>query len=454
MTDSTRDWQELDRAHHVHPFTDPQTILQQGVKVITRGEGVYVWDSAGNKILDGMAGLWCVNVGYGRRELVEAATRQMEILPYYNTFWQTSTPPQIELVEQLASVTPPGLDHFFFTNSGSEANDTIIRLVRHYWKAVGKPSKHVFIGRTLAYHGSTLGAVSLGGMKPMHDMEPAVLPGFAHIMHPHWYALGGDLTPEEFGIRAARALEEKILELGPDNVAAFIGDPVQGAGGVIDPPRSYWPEIERICRKYDILLVADEVICGFGRTGNWFGCETFGFSPDLMTMAKGLSSGYLPIAAVAMNGRVFEGLSRGGLLSHGYTYSGHPVASAVAVENIRLIKREGLVERVRDDIGPYFRAALQDLADSHPIVGELRGAGLMAALQLVRDKSDRTPFADGDNPAIRCRDICLENKLIMRAVGQAMILSPALVISRSEVDELVDKARIGLDATARMFGLL
>src|SRR5690606_2965844 len=299
-----------------------------------------------------------------------------------------------------------------------------------------------------------LGAVSLGGMKPMHDMEPAVLPGFAHIMHPHWYALGGALTPEEFGIRAARALEEKILELGPDNVAAFIGEPVQGAGGVIDPPRTYWPEIERICRKYDILLVADEVICGFGRTGNWFGCETYGFTPDLMTLAKGLSSGYLPIAAVARNGGGLEGISRGGLLSHGYTYSGHPVTCAVAAANIRLIQREGLVERVRDDIGPYFRSSLQELADSHPIVGELRGAGLMAALELVRDKEHRTPFANEDNAAIKCRDICLENNLIMRAVGQAMILSPALVISRSEVDELVEKAKIGLDQTARMFGLL
>lgn len=454
MKKTTREWQELDRAHHVHPFTDPQVILQHGVKVITRAEGVYVWDNDGNKILDGMAGLWCVNVGYGRKELVEAARQQMEVLPYYNTFWQTSTPAQIDLAEQLAAVTPPGLDHFFYANSGSEANDTIIRLVRHFWKSAGKPSKHIFIGRTLAYHGSTLGAVSLGGMKPMHAMEHAILPGFEHIMHPHWYSLGGDLTPDEFGLKAAQALEHKILELGPDNVAAFIGEPVQGAGGVIDPPRTYWPEIERICRKYDILLVADEVICGFGRTGNWFGCETYGFTPDLMTLAKGLSSGYLPIAAVAMNGRVFEGISRGGLLSHGYTYSGHPVACAVAAANIRLIQREGLVERVRDDIGPYFRSSLQELADSHPIVGELRGAGLMAALELVRDKEHRTPFANEDNAAIKCRDICLENNLIMRAVGQAMILSPALVISRSEVDELVEKAKIGLDQTARMFGLL
>jgi putrescine aminotransferase len=450
---STLEWQQLDSAHHVHPFTDPKALTKRGVRVITRADGAYVWDSDGNKILDGMAGLWCVNVGYGRQELVDAATRQMQELPYYNSFFQTATPSQIELGQALAEVTPPGLDHFFFANSGSEANDTVIRIARHYWHLQGKPNKRTFIARTMGYHGSTLAAVSLGGMPHMHALDKALLPGFAHIMHPHWYTMGGTLSRNEFGIVAARALEDKILELGPDNVAAFIGEPVQGAGGVIDPPETYWPEIQRICRKYDILLVADEVICGFGRTGQWFGSQTFGIEPDLMPMAKGLSSGYLPISAVAMNKRVFEAVNEGGLLAHGYTYSGHPAACAVAIANIRLMQREKLVERVRADIAPYFRARLQELADDHPIVGELRGSGLLAGLQLVKDKARRTIFTTEDDAANQCRDLCLDHHLIMRAVGQTMVLSPPLIITRAQVDELVSKVKIGLDLTARRFGL-
>lgn len=450
---TTLEWQQLDSAHHVHPFNDPKALAKRGVRVIERADGAYVWDSDGNKILDGMAGLWCVNVGYGRQELVDAAARQMQELPYYNSFFQSSTPSQIELGRALAEVTPPGLDHFFFANSGSEANDTVIRFARHYWHVKGKPTKRTFIARKLGYHGSTLAAVSLGGMSHMHALDKVLLPGFAHIMHPHWYLLGGTQSPEEFGLTAARALEDKILELGADNVAAFIGEPVQGAGGVIDPPSTYWPEIQRICRKYDILLVADEVICGFGRTGQWFGSQTYGIEPDMMPMAKGLSSGYLPISAVAMSDRVFETVREGGLLAHGYTYSGHPASCAVAVANIRLIQREKLVERVREDIGPYFRSRLQDLADRHPIVGELRGVGLLAGLQLVRDKATKTLFKPEDDAANKCRDFCLQNHLIMRAVDQTMVLSPPLIVTRAQVDELVAKVRIGLDLTARQLGV-
>ena len=450
---STPEWQELDRAHHVHPFTDPKILAGKGAKIFTRGEGVYVWDSEGNKILDGMAGLWCVNVGYGRRELIDAATSQLETLPYYNSFFHSAVPSQIELARRLAELTPTGLKHFFYANSGSEANDTIIRLVRHYWKVAGKPDKRTFIGRTLGYHGSTLAAVSLGGMPHMRAMDREPLPGFAQIEHPHWYTQGGNLTLAEFGLKAARRLEEKILELGADNVAAFIGEPVQGAGGVFDPPPGYWPEIQRICRKYDILLVADEVICGFGRTGNWFGSQTYDIAPDLMPMAKGLSSGYLPIAAVAMNERFFDVIHGGGTLAHGYTYSGHPVACAVALANIRLIQEEGLVERVRDDIGPYFQTRLREFASSHPIVGEIRGAGLMAAVQLVKDKGGRILFTEQDDAAVKCREFCLQHNLIMRAVGQAMVLSPPLIITRAQVDELIAKAKVGLDLTAQHFGL-
>ncbi|RXZ66387.1 aspartate aminotransferase family protein [Pelagerythrobacter rhizovicinus] len=454
ITTTTAEWQALDREHHLHPFTDPKVLGEQGVRVFTQADGCYIWDSDGNKILDTMAGLWCVNVGYGRQELVDAASKQMATLPYYNTFFSSSTPTQIRLARRLSELTPAGLDYFFFANSGSEANDTIIRLVRHFWEVQGQPSKNVFIGRTLGYHGSTLAATSLGGMAPMHAMGQSLLPGFEHIIEPHWYRHGQGKTPEEFGLEAARALETKILELGAENVAAFVGEPLQGAGGVIDPPSTYWPEIQRICKKYDVLLVADEVICGFGRTGNWFGSDTYGIEPDLMPMAKGLSSGYLPIAAVAMNKRVSDAINGGGVISHGYTYSGHPVSCAVALANIDIIEREGLIDKVREETAPYFRDSLQQLADSHPIVGELRGVSLIAGLQLVRDKASREFFAPTEQPAIECREHCIGENLILRAVGHTMVACPPLTIGRSEIDEMIEKTKIGLDKTAAAHGLL
>jgi len=451
----TSQWQELDREHHVHPFSDPDALGKKGVRVITRGEGSYIWDSEGNKILDGMAGLWCVNVGYGRTELMDAAHEQMKELPYYNSFFQTSHRPQIELSRLLSEVTPEGFNHFFFAGSGSEANDTNVRLVRHYWDVKGQSSKKTFISRKNAYHGSTLAATSLGGMGYMHNMggeKGSLLPGFEHIGQPFWYTEGGDLSPEEFGLKRAQELEEKILALGADNVAAFIGEPIQGAGGVIVPPSTYWPEIQRICKKYDILLIADEVICGFGRTGNWFGSETMQIKPDLITMAKGMSSGYLPIAAIGMQDHVFEVLNKGGDINHGYTYSGHPVASAVAIANINYIQEHQLVEKVRDETGPYLHAGLKDLVENHPLVGEARGSGLMAGIQLVKDKSSRALYEDVDAASL-CRDHCFQNNLIMRAVDQSMIISPPLTISKAEVDELLDKAKTCLDATARDLGL-
>lgn len=455
MTRSTGEWQAMDRAHHMHPFTDSKTLSARGTRVITRAEGCYIWDNEGNKILDGMAGLWCVAVGYGRRELVDAATRQMLDLPYYNSFFQTSTPTQIELSQKLSELTPPGLNHFFFANSGSEANDTIIRLARLYWALMGKPNKRTFIGRTWGYHGSTAAASSLGGMPAMHTQDGKNLPEFAHISHPHWYLRGGDLSQDEFGIQAARELETKILELGAENVAAFIGEPVQGAGGVIDPPRTYWPEIQRICRKYDVLLVADEVICGFGRLGYWFGSEMYDIKPDFMPMAKGLSSGYLPISAAAVHDRIFEVLNeKAGMVHHGYTYSGHPAACAVALANIELIKKEEIIARVRHDTAPYFRKAMEQVAKGHPIVGECRGVGLLAGFQLVKDQAKRTVFAPEQEVGIRAREFATQNNLIMRPLGMStVVLSPPLVISHSEIDEMADKVKRSLDDTAKLFGL-
>ncbi|MDX1512933.1 MAG: aspartate aminotransferase family protein [Gammaproteobacteria bacterium] len=449
----TAEWQRLDTAHHLHPFTDYKILGKKGSRIITRAEGVYLWDSEGNKILDGMAGLWCVNLGYGRKELIEAGCAQLRELPYYNNFFQTTHPPAVELATLLAEVTPPHLNHAFFTNSGSEANDTVMRLVRHYWSLMGKPWRRIIISRENAYHGSTMAGASLGGMKPMHAQGGLPIPGIEHIEQPYWFKRGGELTPDEFGLKAARALERKIAEVGPDNVAAFIAEPVQGAGGVIVPPASYWPEIVRICEKHGILLVSDEVICGFGRTGKWFGGDHFNLEPDLMPMAKGLSSGYQPIGGVMVSDRVVDVLmDKGGEFFHGYTYSGHPVAAAVAAENIRILRNESVVERVGQDIAPYFQTRLAELAD-HPLVGEVRGLGLLGALELVSDKPSRTGFENEGSVGLKCREHCFENGLVMRSVLDTMILSPPLIITPEQIDELVEKARLCLDLTARDLGI-
>jgi putrescine aminotransferase len=344
-------------------------------------------------------------------------------------------------------LTTPGLNHVFFGSSGSDANDTIVRMVRHYWNLQGKPAKKTIIGRELGYHGSTMTGASLGGMRAMHAQADLPLPGFAHILPPYWYGRGGDLSPAEFGLAAARALETKILDLGPDKVAAFIGEPIMGAGGVIVPPDTYWPEIQRICRRHDVLLIADEVICGFGRTGRWFGSQHFGIAPDFMTMAKGITSGYVPLSAVMVGDRVAEGLiEKGGEFHHGYTYSGHPVACAVAIENIRILKEEGLIERVREKTGPYLAARLGELAD-HPLVGEIRTVGFIGAIELVKDKAKREFFPQDAEVGIKCRDHCFRLGIVMRAVRDTMVFAPPFTWTEAEVDEFVAIARQAFDRT-------
>jgi putrescine aminotransferase len=444
---TTAAWQELDRQHYLHPFTDYKFLHAKGTRVIVKAEGVYLYDSEGNRILDGMAGLWCVNLGYGRRELAEAAYRQMLELPYYNSFFQTAHPPAIELAKQLVDLTPPQFNRVFFTGSGSEGNDTVVRLVRRYWDLQGQPERKVIISRVNAYHGSTVAGASLGGMAFMHEQGGLPIPDIVHIAQPYWYGEGGNLSPADFGLKAARELEQKIEELGAHRVAAFIGEPIQGAGGVIIPPDGYWPEIQRICDRHGILLVADEVICGFGRTGHWFGSDLYGIRPDLMTVAKGLSSGYLPIGGVMVGDRVADVLiDKGGEFAHGYTYSGHPVACAVASVNLALIQQENLVARTRDEIGPYLASKWRQIAE-HPLVGEARSIGLIGALELVRDKRSRRFFDKRGEVGTICRDFCFQNGLIMRAVRDTMIISPPLVIAREQVDELAEKAWRCLDLT-------
>ncbi|HHQ2632425.1 TPA: putrescine--pyruvate aminotransferase [Pseudomonas aeruginosa] len=442
----TREWQALSRDHHLPPFTDYKQLNEKGARIITKAEGVYIWDSEGNKILDAMAGLWCVNVGYGREELVQAATRQMRELPFYNLFFQTAHPPVVELAKAIADVAPEGMNHVFFTGSGSEANDTVLRMVRHYWSTKGQPQKKVVIGRWNGYHGSTVAGVSLGGMKALHEQGDFPIPGIVHIAQPYWYGEGGDMSPDEFGVWAAEQLEKKILEVGDENVAAFIAEPIQGAGGVIVPPDTYWPKIREILAKYDILFIADEVICGFGRTGEWFGSQYYGNAPDLMPIAKGLTSGYIPMGGVVVRDEIVEVLNQGGEFYHGFTYSGHPVAAAVALENIRILREEKIIEKVKAETAPYLQKRWQELAD-HPLVGEARGVGMVAALELVKNKKTRERFTD-KGVGMLCREHCFRNGLIMRAVGDTMIISPPLVIDPSQIDELITLARKCLDQTA------
>ncbi len=436
----------LDIAHHLPAQSDWQEIEDLGgSRIITHAEGCYIIDGEGNRILDGMAGLWCVNVGYGRSELADVAAEQMKELPFYNTFFKTATPPTVMLAHKIASLTQNRLPHVFFNASGSEANDTIFRMVRTYWKLKGEPKRSIFISRWNAYHGSTVAGVSLGGMKMMHAQGDLPIPGIEHVRQPYWYGEGREMSPEEFGTACAQAIEERILAVGPENVAAFIGEPIQGAGGVIIPPANYWPQVEAICRKYGILLICDEVICGFGRTGNMWGHETVGVKPDIIAMAKGLSSGYLPISAVAVSAEIVKVMKTGGDFVHGFTYSGHPVAAAVALRNIEIIEREGLVERTRSETGPYLAKALAKLSE-HPLVGEVRSAGLIGAVEIVADKASGARFGGSEgNAGPKVRDLCIANGLMVRAIRDSIVMCPPLIITTDQIDELVGKIRKSLN---------
>jgi putrescine aminotransferase len=419
---STAEYQAMDAAHHWHPFTDTKALNAKGARVITAAEGVWLTDSEGNRILDGMAGLWCVNVGYGRDEIVEAVARQMRELPYYNTFFQTTHPPAAEFSKALCAVAPAHMNRVFFTNSGSESNDTVFRLARIYWDCMGKPSKKAFIARTNGYHGSTVAAASLGGMKGMHDQSGLPIEGVHHIGQPYWFGEGRDMDPPvteaEFGLMRARELEQAIEEIGADTICAFIAEPIQGAGGVIIPP------------------------------GNWWGCDTFGIEADLMPIAKGMTSGYVPMGGVFISDRVAGPLmDKAGEILHGYTYSGHPAACVAGLANLRIMQEEKLVERVRDDTAPYLAAKWAGLSD-HPLVGEARIKGLVGALELVKNKTTGERFADEGATGTRCRDLSVANGLVMRATRDTMVMSPPLVISREECDILVERARKSLDDLA------
>ena len=444
--------QALDTAHFLHPFTDYKDLATRGARVITKAEGIYIWDSEGHRLLDAMSGLWCVNVGYGRKELADAAHQQMMTLPFYNSFFQTTNVPAVQLATKLASLAPKvgerSFQHVFYSSSGSESNDSNVRMVRRYWDLLGQPQRKVIISRLNAYHGSTMAGASLGGMSGMHAQGDLPIPNITHIGQPYYFENGlpGE-SADAFGLRSARWLEEKILELGADKVAAFIAEPVQGAGGVIIAPATYWPEIQRIVDKYGILLISDEVICAFGRLGTWFGYEKFGYKPDLVTFAKAVTSGYIPLGGVLVGDRVAKVLiEKGGEFNHGYTYSGHPVACAVALANLEIMEREQLPQRVRDDIGPYLAQRFVEIG-AHPLVGIAETCGFTAGLVLVKNKERRERFAEELSVGMICRGHCFRNGLIMRAVGDRMIIAPPLTMTHDQIDEMVTLILRCLDLT-------
>jgi putrescine aminotransferase len=451
---SLKQLQEIDAAHHLHPFTDHKELRAAGSRMIVRAEGPFIYDSEGKQILDGMAGLWCVNAGYGRTELAEAAYEQMKELPYYNSFFKCSTPTPVLLARKLAEIAPSNMNQVFYGSSGSEANDTAVRIVRHFWALEGKPAKNRIIGRQMGYHGSTITGASLGGMSHMHGQLGGAVPNIVHVMPPYAFELAEPGESDfDFGIRAARAVEEAILEAGADNVAAFIGEPIMGAGGVKIPPESYWPEIQRICRKYDVLLMLDEVITGYGRTGEWFAAQAMGIEADTITTAKALTSGYQPLSALFVGDRIAATLTeKGGEFYHGYTYSGHPVACAVALKNLEIIEREGLVDRVRTDTGPYFRKTLMERLAGHQIVGQVRTFGLLGAIEIVADKETRERFKPAGRAAALVRDHAIAQGLMMRATGDTMILSPPLIWTRETIDMAADRIEKALDLAAKGLG--
>ena len=439
---------DLDALHHLHPFTNHKSLRGGGARVIVRGEGSYIFDSEGNRILDGMAGLWTTNVGYGRRELADAAHAQMLELPFYNTFFRTTHPPVVALAKKLAEIAPSNLNQVFFGSSGSESNDTAIRLIRHYWVLKGEPKRRIIISRNQAYHGSTIAAGSMGGMSHVHAHSYPPYEGFRHVMDPYWYGEGRDgESLEDFGKRAAKAFEDEILALGPENVAAIAAEPIQGAGGVKIPPESYWPEVQKIVDKYGVLLLADEVITGFGRVGEWFASQHYKIRPNIITFAKAVTSGYIPLSGILIDDKIVEALmNHDDDFNHGYTFSGHPVACAVALKNIEIMEREHLVQKVREETGPALAAMLQKFKD-HPIVGEVRSKGLLGAIELTCNKKTRARFKNPGRVGLICRDHFFREGFIMRAVFDTMVCSPPLIWGAEQFAEAEAKIKKCLDLT-------
>jgi 4-aminobutyrate--pyruvate transaminase len=450
MTAHPNSLQARDIAYQFHPNTNLRRHERVGPIIIDRGEGIYVYDDQGRQYIEALAGLWSVGVGFGEKRLVDAAAKQMAKLPYYHTFTHKSHEPSIELAEKLVKLSPPGLDHVFFTNSGSEANDTVVKMVWYYNNALDRPLKKKFIARNGGYHGITIVAGSLTGLPANQRGFDLPLPFAKHVTCPHHYRFAKDgETEEQFSTRLAEELEAKILEEGPETVAAFIGEPLIGAGGVLPPPKGYWPKMQAVCRKYDVLVVADEVINGFGRLGKMFASEHYGIEPDILVCSKQITSSYLPLSAILISDKIYQVIAdqseRLGTFGHGFTTSGHPVATAVALENLAIIEERDLIGNV-NRVGPYMQKALQKFAD-HPLVGEVRGDGLIAAVELVADKRTKAKFDPPGKVGFYFFEKGHEHGLITRPVQDSICFCPPMIITEAQIDEMVARFAATLEDT-------
>ncbi|GIK96823.1 MAG: aspartate aminotransferase family protein [Alphaproteobacteria bacterium] len=440
-----------DIAHHLHPYTDAVRHESAGPLVLTGGKGIHVFDENGKSYIEGLAGLWCASLGFGEERLVEAATKQMRKLPYYHSFAHKAPDVTIELAERLVKMAPVPMSHAFFANSGSEANDTVVKMVWYYNNALGRPNKKKIIARIRGYHGVTVASASLTGLPNNHRDFDLPIANILHTDCPHHYRFGkpGE-SEEDFATRMAESLEALIQREGPDTVAAFIAEPVQGAGGVIVPPKTYFEKIQAVLEKHDILFIADEVICGFGRTGNMFATETYKLQPDIMTVAKQLSSAYLPISAVLINRKVYDVIrdnsGKIGTFGHGFTYTGHPVAAAVAVETLKIYEERRIIDQVRE-VAPVFQKQLRRFAD-HPLVGECRGVGLVGAIELVKNKATRESFDPNQLLGAFLVGRAQEHGLIIRPLGDSIAFCPPLIITANEIEDMFRRFEAALEDTA------
>ena len=445
----TQDLWKKDLDHYVHPWTDFSVFHEEGSLVVAEADGAYVFDSDGKRYIDGIGGLWCVNIGYGRDEMAQAIADQVRAIPYYSSFNHLTTPPSAELAAKLAEISPDNLNHVFYGTGGSQANDTAIRIIHYYFNRLGKPSKKKVISRVDAYHGSTYLTMTLTGVTADHvgfDLAPDLV---SYVSCPNPYRKPDNMSDAQFCDFLVDELEQEILKIGEDNVAAFIAEPIMGAGGVIVPPQGYHQRTFEVCRKYDVLYISDEVVTGFGRIGHLLSSEpVFGIKPDVITAAKGISSGYLPLSATMLSDEIYEVISQpaedGSLFTHGFTYSGHPVCCRAGLKNIEIIEREGICEHVRD-VGPYFEQQLNTLRDL-PIVGDVRGKCFMMCVENVKNPQTKELFdadiAIGDRIAAHCQ----KHGLIVRPIAHLNVLSPPLILTRNEVDDVVNILRTGIMA--------
>ena len=447
---NTQDLRQKDIDHNIHPWTNFASFKDEGSLVMSHSDGAYVFDSDGNKFIDGIGGLWCVNIGYGNNEMAQAIADQVRQIPYYSTFNHITTPPAVTLAAKLAELTPAGLDHVFFGTGGSMANDTAVRIIHFYFNRLGKKNKKKIIARTDGYHGSTYLAMSMTGVTFDHqgfDLAPDLV---HHIPAPNTYRRPEGMTEEEFCTEKVADLENKILELGPENVACFIAEPIMGAGGVIVPPAGYHRRTREVCNKYEVLYISDEVVTGFGRLGHFFASEAvFDFVPDVITCAKGISSGYLPLSATILSDQIYDVISvpqsEGALFTHGFTYSGHPVVCAAGAKNIEIMEREDICGHVRE-VGPYFESQLHSLSE-YPIVGDVRGSHFMMCIENVANKATKELFAPDVAIGDRIANHCQKQGLIVRPIAHLNVMSPPLILDRSQIDTMVGILQESIEAT-------